>query len=59
MDWYMQAKEAGLNVHMHPDVFLKRRVHDSNHGVLRRDKYQDYVRMLKEALDRKRENPET
>ena len=59
MDWYMQAKEFGLNVHMHPDVFLRRRVHDSNHGVLRRDKYQDYVRMLKESLDRKRENPET
>lgn len=58
MDWYMRAKEEGFTEYMHPDVFLKRRLHDTNHGVVQRNMYKDYVRMLKESLDRKRQNPD-
>lgn len=53
-DWYLRATEAGLSIHMDTSVMLHRRIHDSNHGVTQRDKYVDYVRMLKASLDRKR-----
>lgn len=53
-DWYLRATEAGLKIHMDSTVMLNRRIHDSNHGVVQRDKYVDYVRMLKASLERKR-----
>jgi glycosyltransferase involved in cell wall biosynthesis len=53
-DWYLRAMEAGLSIHMDESIMLHRRIHDSNHGVTQRDKYVDYVRMLKASLDRKR-----
>lgn len=53
-DWYLRAMEAGLSTYMDKSVMLYRRIHDSNHGVTQRDKYVDYVRMLKASLDRKR-----
>jgi glycosyltransferase involved in cell wall biosynthesis len=53
-DWYLRAMEAGLNIYMDKSVMLRRRIHDSNHGITQRDKYVDYVRMLKASLDRKR-----
>lgn len=53
-DWYLRAMEMKLSIHMEKTVMLLRRIHDSNHGVTQRDKYVDYVRMLKKSLDRKR-----
>lgn len=53
-DWYLRATEAGLRIFMDQETVLRRRIHDTNHGILQRDKYVDYVRMLKESLDRKR-----
>jgi hypothetical protein len=35
-------------------VVLRRRLHRLNHGVVRRDARQDYVRVVKAALDRRR-----
>ncbi len=53
-DWYMRAGAAGLQSMMLPDVFYMRRIHDANHGIVRRDKSLDYVRVLKAHLDRQR-----
>ncbi len=53
-DWYMQAQEIGLKELMLPDVLYMRRVHDQNHGIVSRDKSVDYVRILREALNRRR-----
>lgn len=53
-DWYLRATEMKLSIHVEKTVMLFRRIHDSNHGVTQRDKYVDYVRMLKKSLDRKR-----
>lgn len=53
-DWYLRAMELELSIHMEKSVVLQRRIHDSNHGIVQRDKYVDYVRMLKKSLDRKR-----
>lgn len=55
-DWYLRATEAGATVYMIKEVFLNRRIHDANHGIVQRDKYVDYVRMLKASLDRKRKS---
>ncbi len=53
-DWYMRAGAAGLQSMMLPDVIYMRRIHDANHGIVRRDKSLDYVRVLKAHLDRQR-----
>lgn len=53
-DWYMRAGAAGLQSMMLPDVFYMRRIHDANHGIVRRDESRDYIRVLKAHLDRKR-----
>lgn len=53
-DWYLRANELGLKTHMLPDLLMWRRLHRSNHGIVNRDKSVDYVRMLKDSLDRRR-----
>ena len=53
-DWYMRANTMGLRSIMLPDIFYMRRIHDTNTGILKKDKYVDYVRMLKAHLERQR-----
>ncbi len=55
-DWYLRATERKVSVYMDRDIFLHRRIHDTNHGKVQRDKYVDYVRMLKASIDRKRQS---
>ena len=54
IDWILRATEAGVKVHVLPDIVLERRIHTANHGLLRRDAQRDYLRVLKSALDRRR-----
>lgn len=53
-DWFLRASDKGLTWKVFPEVVLKRRIHEKNHGIVNRDKSVDYVRMLKASLDRKR-----
>lgn len=53
-DWFLRAKDMGMPMHMDESIFLYRRIHLDNHGILKREKYNDYVRMLKESLGRRR-----
>ena len=55
IDWYKRATEAGLKFLMLPEVVLIRRIHDDNTSVRDRSAEKDYVRIMKAALDRKRE----
>jgi glycosyltransferase involved in cell wall biosynthesis len=55
-DWYIRAVENGLRQEVLPDVVYMRRIHDANHGILAKAHYGDYARMLKAALDRKRQS---
>jgi glycosyltransferase involved in cell wall biosynthesis len=55
MDWYKRATEQGLRMLMLRDVVLKRRVHGDNRSYRQRHARTDYVRILKEALDRQRQ----
>ena len=52
--WYLKAIENTLHSTMLPDVVLRRRLHDRNQGVNKRDFQTDYVRILKASLDRRR-----
>jgi len=56
IDWHSRAVTAGLQAAQLDCVLLKRRIHDSNTGVRLRDTRQDYLKVLKSHLDRKRMN---
>ncbi len=54
IDWYARAIELQIRSVVLPDLFLWRRIHDSNTGVRERQSVTDYARVLKAKLDRKR-----
>lgn len=54
VDWYMRAMEAGLQVHMLPEVLAERRIHLGNTGMRDPGSQQDYVRVVRSALLRRR-----
>jgi glycosyltransferase involved in cell wall biosynthesis len=56
MDWFLRADALGVKSAQIPGVVYRRRVHDANHGILRQDARSDYLRVIKAALDRRREN---
>ena len=53
-DWILRAETAGVTFATVPELVLRRRLHLMNHGVVRRDARQDYVKVVKAALDRRR-----
>ena len=55
-DWYLRANEKGLTSFMLSDVVLRRRIHNSNTVIRERHHQSDYLRILKSALDRRRQN---
>ena len=54
IDWYARAEELGLRSWMLDETVLRRRIHSTNLGLLRRDAAGDYAAVLKAALDRRR-----
>lgn len=55
IDWLIKTKEIGLNIGTVNDVLLLRRIHETNIGVRERETSRsDYLKIVKEALDRKR-----
>lgn len=54
IDWYARAVELQIRSLVLPDLFLWRRIHDSNQGVRERKSVTDYARVLKASLDRRR-----
>ena len=55
IDWLARANEAGIRSVMLPDVVFQRRLHATNIGITKKDMRQDYARVLKAALDRRRQ----
>jgi glycosyltransferase involved in cell wall biosynthesis len=54
-DWFLRAAEQGVVVELLPDVFVYRRLHQTNVSRTRADQSRDeYLRILKMALDRRR-----
>jgi glycosyltransferase involved in cell wall biosynthesis len=56
IDWYIQAKELNLEIMIIPDIILKRRIHQTNTGLMKKDHRNEYVQIIKQALDQKRKN---
>ena len=57
VDWLERAKYMGLKVGLIPEFLLLRRIHETNIGVRERaDSNKDYLRIIKESLERKRKN---
>lgn len=54
IDWYARAVQLQIPSLVLPDLFLWRRIHDSNTGIRERQSIGDYARVLKASLDRKR-----
>jgi glycosyltransferase involved in cell wall biosynthesis len=54
VEWYARAVDAGLATLLLPDVLLRRRIHERNTGVRLRHEREEYTRMLKSVLDRRR-----
>jgi glycosyltransferase involved in cell wall biosynthesis len=55
MDWISRADMLGVKSAQIPGVVLRRRIHSANHGILRRDAQSDYLRVVKAAMDRRRQ----
>jgi len=53
-DWYLRSEEDGLNKWMLPEILVQKRVHPLNKGLIYIDKNKEYVRILKNHLDRQR-----
>jgi glycosyltransferase involved in cell wall biosynthesis len=59
VDWYARAMEAGLQKLVLPEIVLERRLHTANNGIRERESRSQYVRVLKESMDRRRRLQET
>ena len=54
VDWLLRAKESNLNTKLLPHLFLRRRIHNNNLGIRKRSEINDYLKVLKESIDRRR-----
>jgi|SRR5271157_91949 len=57
LDWILRARQQGMRERMDGRVWLRRRLHEDNLGVRERDARGDYLRLLKDAMDRRRQPP--
>lgn len=56
IDWYLRACEQNLMSLMLDDILAMRRLHKSNMGIREKGSRIEYVRVLKAALDRRRQS---
>lgn len=56
VDWLLRAKEANLQLKLLPDLFLWRRIHQTNIGIRHRNELKDYLKILKRSIDRRKFN---
>jgi glycosyltransferase involved in cell wall biosynthesis len=52
IDWFARATEAGLKARLLDELVLRRRIHDTNIGIRRRDARGDFLHLIKARLDR-------
>ncbi len=54
-DWFIRARQLGIQIELLPDVLVHRRMHSGNRSRQRVSSSRDeYLRLVKAALDRKR-----
>ena len=55
LDWYARARELGLKFGSLPQALYRRRIHGNNTVTREHASKQDYIKVLKAALDRRRQ----
>lgn len=55
IDWYVRAQGLGMRSLMLPEVVTRRRVHGQNTSIKLQSERQVYARILKAAIDRRRQ----
>lgn len=55
LDWYARARELGLKFGSLPQALYRRRIHGNNTVTRELDSRTDYIKVLKAALDRRRQ----
>jgi glycosyltransferase involved in cell wall biosynthesis len=55
VDWHARAVDSGLRMLVVPEVVMRRRMHTSNAGLRAADARGDYARIVRAALNRRRE----
>ena len=53
IDWLLRLKESAISTVMLPEVVAHRRIHEGNKGVVFRPATREYLRALKESVDRR------
>jgi len=54
IEWYGRASEEGLKFKMIEEVHMKRRIHYQNHGITHKMNNEDYAKIIKDILKKKR-----
>lgn len=54
IDWFVRAKEAEINIKILPDLVSWRRIHSFNNSLQNKSAINDYVKILKQSIDRRR-----
>lgn len=55
IDWLARAKDAGLQSHLIETTLYRRRIHATNTGVTERPSRADYLKIIKQSLDRRKD----
>lgn len=55
IDWYTKAVEQGISVLMLKEIVAKRRLHKTNMGITQQADRRDYLRIIKDKLNRQRQ----
>jgi len=56
IEWFFKAKEAKLKIKIIDEVVYKRRLHETNQGVTKKEYQIEFASVIKEALERQRKN---
>jgi glycosyltransferase involved in cell wall biosynthesis len=54
ISWYVQAYEQSFEINVLPDVVAKRRLHQTNNGIVNSSYKKDMIKILKASLERRR-----
>jgi glycosyltransferase involved in cell wall biosynthesis len=57
IEWFMRAQEKEIVHQVHPDLVLMRRIHESNMGISYQKDRNEYLRIIKSALQRRAVSP--
>ena len=54
LDWYRRAEDLGIKMEMLKEVLYYRRIHDANSSLMNKANINDYVKIMKASIDRRR-----